>query len=55
MIGFVDDLISREPDLDAVNEWYLLLHSSSSPIESEPLQPIESGAWGRFYKLYRIR
>ncbi len=53
--GFVDDLIGAEPDLEAVSEWYLLLHSSSAPIEPGALQPVESGQWGRFYRLYRIR
>jgi len=55
VIGFVTDLIRQEPDLAGVSEWYLLLHASSAPTEPGALQPIESGGWGRFYRLYRIR
>jgi len=53
--GFVEGLIDAEPDMNAVSQWYLLLHSSSAPLEPGALQPVESGQWGRFYRLYRIR
>jgi len=53
--GFVTDLISQSPALAGVSEWYLLLYTSSAPAKPGALQPVESGGWGRFYKLYRIR
>jgi hypothetical protein len=53
--GFVTDLIRQEPALAGVSEWYVLLRAQAAPAKPEPLQAVESGDWGRHYKLYRIR
>jgi hypothetical protein len=48
-------MIAQEPALAGVGEWYVLLRSQAAPVRPGPLQPVESGAWGRHYKLYRVR
>ena len=55
VVGFVTDLIAKEPALAGVGEWYVLLRSQAAPGQPGPLQPVESGAWGRHYRLYRVR
>jgi len=55
VVGFVTDLIARDPSLAGVSEWYVLVRAQAAPAQPEPLQPVESGAWGRHYRLYRIR
>jgi hypothetical protein len=55
VVGFVTAMIAQEPALAGVGEWYVLLRSQAAPVRPGPLQPVESGAWGRHYKLYRVR
>jgi len=55
VVRFVKDLIAQEPGLAGVSEWYVLLRAQAAPARPGPLQPVESGAWGRHYKLYRVR
>jgi len=53
--GFVTALIAKDPSLAGVSEWYVLLRAQAAPVRPGPLQPVESGEWGRHYKLYRVR
>jgi len=53
--GFVTGLIAKDPSLAGVSEWYVLLRAQAAPAQPEPLQPVESGDWGRHYRLYRVR
>ena len=48
-------LIAKEPALADVSQWYVLLRAQAAPAKPGPLQPVESGAWGRHYRLYRVR
>jgi hypothetical protein len=52
---FVADLIQEDPSLKAVTEWYAVLRAADAPAKTGALQVVENDAWGRHYRLYRVR
>jgi hypothetical protein len=54
LADFVMDL-RKEPSLANVSQWYVLIRAQTAPAQPGPLEPVESGAWGRHYRLYKVR
>ena len=54
---FAADLIekSESPAAAKALAWYVILHAAAAPEKPDPLQPVENAAWGKHYRLYRIR
>lgn len=54
---FVADQIERSEEKEALAqwEWYVILEAGRAPEQPDPLQPIDSEAWGEHYRLYRVR
>ena len=52
---FVADLTAHDQNLTDLAEWYVVLPAAVAPAKPGSLTAVEDPAWGKHYRLYRIR
>lgn len=54
LANFVAEL-SASPAFRGAQEWYAIIRTNGEATEATTTRPVESGQWGEYYKVYRLR
>jgi hypothetical protein len=55
LVAFVDDLAAGPSVEKPPEEWYVILGAAEAPEPPGPLKPVQTGPWGKYWKLCRVR